>query len=210
MVRAITGAATEAHVEAVQQLDVAGYLGHVSSDMETHGSTGLRFSVDLAVLPLLEQDERFGQGFLHGLHKDIGKDLTDFRSFNGKLGRGSLQIVVDRKTGNAYMDIDHHNPYNDLVRFVGHSGEVAGHFLGRARATSRCRRATTCRTCRTWSSPTWRRGRRSGSRATAPSSSRTTGGTSCSMPIRKRWTLRSTCAGASTNATGSETSGELC
>jgi hypothetical protein len=131
MVRAITGAATEAHVEAVQQLDVAGYLGHVSSDMETHGSTGLRFSVDLAVLPLLEQDERFGQGFLHGLHKDIGKDLTDFRSFNGKLGRGSLQIVVDRKTGNAYMDIDHHNPYNDLVRFVGHSGEVAGHFLGR-------------------------------------------------------------------------------
>lgn len=79
----------------------------------------------------LKTDRRFACGIFYGLHRDVGEDLIDFRSFNGELGRGSLQLVIDKRTGACYADIDAHNPYQDVVRIVGHFGELVGHWWKR-------------------------------------------------------------------------------
>lgn len=80
--------------------------------------------VDSTLIASLEHDERFANGLFYGLHTDVGSNLVDFRSYNGVIGPGSLQIVIDRKTGAFYADVDRFNPYEDVVRFLGHTGEV--------------------------------------------------------------------------------------
>lgn len=77
------------------------------------------------VAHVLRVDKRFHEGALHRLHADVGKHRTDFRSFKGEVCPGSLQVVVDLKSGRFYADIDGWNPYQDLVNWVGHTfGEV--------------------------------------------------------------------------------------
>ena len=83
------------------------------------------------VAHVLRVDPRFTEGDLHGLHVDVGKRRTDFRSQRNSIGRGSLQVVVDLDSGRFYADIDKWNPYQDAVNWVGHAvGEVIPGWLG--------------------------------------------------------------------------------
>ncbi len=94
--------------------DECGVTGHIRED----------------VLPLLTADVRFATGDLYQLHRDVGDHLTEFRSYRGALGSGSLQMVIDTRTGRFYADIDRFNPYADLVNILGHTfGEVLPHFF---------------------------------------------------------------------------------
>jgi hypothetical protein len=87
----------------------------------------------LSAIRALRADGRFAEGMLYGLHTDVGEDLTDFRSYRGTFGRGSLQIVIDKRTGAFYADIDQWNPYADVVNWVGHAfGEVVPHWFRKA------------------------------------------------------------------------------
>jgi hypothetical protein len=69
----------------------------------------------------LKNDPNFANGWLYGFHRDVGDNLADFRSFTGTFGDGSLQIVMDRYTGNFWIDVDRFNPYQDVVNFFGHA-----------------------------------------------------------------------------------------
>jgi hypothetical protein len=73
------------------------------------------------VAHVLRKDARFIEGFLHWLHVDVGPNRTDFRSVKGSVGVGSLQVVVDLKSGRFYSDVDGWNPYQDLVNWIGHT-----------------------------------------------------------------------------------------
>jgi hypothetical protein len=66
----------------------------------------------------------FRKGGLHGRHKDIGPDRVDYRSNRGSLGAGSLQVVISKRTGMAFIDMDRFNPYEDVVSHIGHLIEV--------------------------------------------------------------------------------------
>lgn len=118
--------------EVEKQLERGGYLDQlyeyqVSPDGKfLKGKTRPDLSYQLALDPC------FANGVLYGLHTDDfdpGSNLTEFRSHTGALGRGSLQIVFERKTGTIYADVDRFSPYSDVVGFLGHSGEVIGGFF---------------------------------------------------------------------------------
>jgi hypothetical protein len=115
--------------ETERQLREAGIFEMIKEpivDADGNKVTGI---VDMRVVAKLRADpERFAEGILHGLHVDVGPNRYDFRAFNGLLGKGSLQIVISGVTGRFYADIDLFNPYQDLVHFVGHSGEVIRHW----------------------------------------------------------------------------------
>lgn len=105
-------------LEAIRQLRAAGYF-----DMLTKIETlkaGLYGVMDLAVVPRLLADARFAHGIFYGLHTNVGQDLYDFRSHTGTFGKGSLQIVLDKKTGRAWCDVDGWSPYSDVVGVIGH------------------------------------------------------------------------------------------
>lgn len=86
------------------------------------------------VVHVLRRNKRFTEGSLHGLHVDVGKRRTDFRSERNSVGVGSLQIVVDLESGRFYADIDKWNPYQDAVNWLGHAfGEVLPGWLGMKR-----------------------------------------------------------------------------
>jgi len=107
----------------VLQLSEAGYI----TDFKHYAENGetLLGIVDLAMIERLKADPRFAHGVFYGLHRDVGEDLIDFRSHTGVLGQGSLQLVIDKKTGQCYCDVDRHSPYSDAVGIVGHLfGEV--------------------------------------------------------------------------------------
>lgn len=117
--------------EVLRQLEVAGYRNHLS--WEQCDDDSLEAWAIGALIPDLRKDTRFQEGLLFGLHRNIGKHLTDFRGFRGAFGKGSLQIVVDKKTGRCYADVDGWSPYADLIGAVMHMGEVVKH-LWRKRA----------------------------------------------------------------------------
>jgi hypothetical protein len=107
----------------LEQIARAGYLPYLS-EWERNGDTMIGM-IHPSAVELLKADARFANGIFYGLHRDVGKNLIDFRSYNGELGEGSLQLVIDRRTGRFYADIDAHNPYQDVARVVGHLfGEV--------------------------------------------------------------------------------------
>lgn len=85
------------------------------------------------LITMRARKEDFAEGVLFGLHLDVGDELTDFRSFRGKFGKGSMQIVLDKRTGRFYADVDLWNPYADLVNFVGHTGEVLANWFRRGK-----------------------------------------------------------------------------
>lgn len=118
--------------EVLRQLMAAG-LHPCCHDIQVR-DVYLRFVLSDVGRALLAIDSRFARGVLHGLHADVGPNREDYRSHTGSLGRGSLQIVVDRMTGAAYADVDRWSPYSDVVGMVGHAGEVIGGWFKRLRA----------------------------------------------------------------------------
>ncbi len=113
--------------EAHKQLEQAGCLPFLRDVLVSQYTVAA--IAQLALVAKLRADVRFMSGIFFGLHRDVGDDLMDFRSFRGVLGAGSLQIVLDKKTGRLYADVDRFSPYTDLVGFIGHTGEVVGHFF---------------------------------------------------------------------------------
>jgi hypothetical protein len=119
--------------EVRAQIMKTGYTGYLHDVVE--GSTSISAHVLPHMLPVLlhalRYNKRFKEGLLFGLHRDIGDALTDFRSHTNEFGEGSLQFVIDKQTGRFYADVDKFSPYSDAVGFVGHAGEVIGHFVKR-------------------------------------------------------------------------------
>lgn len=108
--------------EVGRQLIAAGVLSHLY-ELELFPTSVRGWSYP-ALLFALRADPRVVEGMLHGLHPEVGEVRTDFRSYRGTFGKGSLQIVVDCRTGRFYADVDQWNPYADVVNWVGHAGEV--------------------------------------------------------------------------------------
>jgi hypothetical protein len=80
----------------------------------------------------MSDTDDFAHGILYGFHTDVGRNLTDFRSYTGTFGNGSLQIVMDWNTGYFYSDVDRFNPYQDVINAFGHLfGEVLPHLFRR-------------------------------------------------------------------------------
>jgi YD repeat-containing protein len=101
------------------QLWNSGYWDYII-DIQWTGK-GYRGTMDPAVFDWLKNDPNFANGWLYGFHRDVGDNLADFRSYTGTFGDGSLQIVMDRYTGNFWIDVDRFNPYQDVVNFFGHT-----------------------------------------------------------------------------------------
>src|SRR5688500_9593297 len=111
-------------MKVLDQLKASGYL----QDFKSHyldGDRKLYGVVRLGLVDKLKTDARFACGPFHLLHADVGDPRIEFRSHTGKLGKGSLQIVINTDTGTCYADCDRWSPYADLVGVVGHLfGEV--------------------------------------------------------------------------------------
>lgn len=106
--------------EVRAQLARAGLLPLVRT---FNGSDGISVSgtISLFALRKLEADPRFKSGPLHLMHGEVGAHRTEFRADPGELGDGSLQIVIDKKTGHFHADVDKFSPYVDLFGFGGHA-----------------------------------------------------------------------------------------
>lgn len=106
-----------------QQLEASGYFPEMFTAklIEERAVSG---RVRLLMVDQLRKDARFAKGGLHRLHPEVGKNRIDFRAWSGTFGKGSLQIVIDKKTGRCHCDIDLFNPYQDVVNIVGHAYEV--------------------------------------------------------------------------------------
>jgi hypothetical protein len=121
--------------EIERQLQQAGYLDAFTSLSVSEDGSHLMGRVPCDIVDALILDARFANGVFYQLHRDDfdpGADLTEFRSYNGTLGKGSLQLVIDRRTGACYADVDKFNPYQDVVRIIGHTfGEVIPNWFRR-------------------------------------------------------------------------------
>jgi hypothetical protein len=118
--------AAEIHAQLVTA-GLAPYL--VDTDASEYAVSG---RLRIEAVNVLRADARFASGLLYQLHKDVGRNLTEFRAHPGEIGPGSLQIVIDKTTGRFYADLDRFNPYSDLVNVFGHTfGEVVPHWLSK-------------------------------------------------------------------------------
>lgn len=113
--------------EAARQLKKAGLWPHLRPEFTQVSEfmvKGIVTNVEAFITTLRARTEEFQQGGLHGMHKHIGPNRTEFRSYRGTFGEGSLQIVVEKDMGRIEADVDAFSPYPDLVGFVGHAWEV--------------------------------------------------------------------------------------
>lgn len=80
---------------------------------------------DLKLVLLLRGDPRFKEGIFHGLHPNVGKPRTEFRSHTNEFGdgSGSLQVVINTRDGFMECDCDGWSPYSDLLGIVMHLGK---------------------------------------------------------------------------------------
>lgn len=115
--------------EVIEQIRTAGYLDYLTEIQL--GDVSVAARTNLAIVDRLRKDPRFAKGGLHKLHPEVGKRRIDFRAHTGVLGKGSLQIVVGKDTGRVHCDVDRFSPYSDVAGFVGHAGEVIGHWWKR-------------------------------------------------------------------------------
>ena len=106
------------------QLEKAGLLPFVRT---LDGSDGVSINGTMTIFAVnkLRADPRFREGVLGELHPEVGRPRADFRTDPGTLGKGSLQVVINERTGRFHADLDRWSPYRDLVNFFGHAfGEV--------------------------------------------------------------------------------------
>ena len=108
--------------EAYKQLTRCGALAYLKN-VKILGPA-VYADADLQIIDALKADKSFLAGIGHLLHGDVGDDRCDFRSIRGSFGKGSLQIVVSKQTWKLYADIDMFSPYDDVLGFFGHIGEV--------------------------------------------------------------------------------------
>lgn len=107
--------------EAHRQLEKAGllnYLAWIEADEDS-----IEAWAAAALIPDLRKHPSFVETPWWWLHRTLGKHLTDFRGLRGAFGNGSLQIVVDKKTGRCYADVDGFAPV-DVYGSVMHMAEV--------------------------------------------------------------------------------------
>jgi hypothetical protein len=108
--------------EVADELSAAGIFEQITNPVwNGHGFTG-QLSAD--VVNQLQSDGNFASGILYGFHisEVPGGNLTDFRSYTGTFGDGSLQVVISGNSPyNFYSDVDRFNPYQDLVNLFGHT-----------------------------------------------------------------------------------------
>lgn len=57
------------------------------------------------------------------LHPEVGKVRVEFRSLEGMLGAGSLQVVVGVWSGRYEADIDIYNPLQSVESLIRHNVE---------------------------------------------------------------------------------------
>jgi len=74
-------------------------------------------------------DRGWRAGGLYWFHSDKAKcnlmtDCKDYRSDNGVVGQGSLQIVYNRRTGDGFVDYDQFSPYQSWSNFMRHAEEI--------------------------------------------------------------------------------------
>lgn len=129
--------------EVLARIHQAGYGKYLTNvDVQTKAVYADIALVALsAMLTQLREDKRFKQGNLHAvspnkrrkLHKDVGKNLTEFRSHTNEIGKGSMQYVIDVQTGRFYADIDKASPYTDVWSQIVHTGEVIEGFWGKVK-----------------------------------------------------------------------------
>ena len=97
----------------------SGYEDYILS--MTWTGKGYEGRMSPGVFDWLKDDPNFANGVLYGMHRDVGDNLRDFRSYSGTFGDGSLQIVMDQHSGRFWIDVDRFNPYQDVVNFFGHA-----------------------------------------------------------------------------------------
>ena len=113
------------------QLERAGLLPFVRT-LDGSDGVSLEGTISLFAIRKLEADPRFKSGPLHLMHGEVGAHRIEFRADPGELGKGSLQIVIDKHTGRFHADVDHFSPYTDVANFVGHAfGEVLPFVFGK-------------------------------------------------------------------------------
>ena len=106
------------------QLERAGLLPYVRT---LDGSDGTSINGTMAIFAVnkLRADPRFREGLLGELHPEIGRQRADFRTDPCTLGKRSLHVVINERTGQFHADLDRWSPYRDLANFLGHAfGEV--------------------------------------------------------------------------------------
>lgn len=109
--------------DVLQRIREAGYGGDIIECELLDSSVTGRCTT--ALIHKLKCDERFAQGIFHKLHPEVGQPRTEFRAHRDELGSGSLQIVINKRTGAFYADVDRHPTYSDVAGTVGHLfGEV--------------------------------------------------------------------------------------
>jgi hypothetical protein len=119
--------------EALRQLRKSGYavfLQHIVCGVSDEGRPFVRAICKPELLGVLER--RLREDCDHGscdpwnfLHRDLGKDLCGWRSWNGTYGEGSMQMVWSRYTGRVHVDVDRWNT-QDLVNVVPHLAVEVG------------------------------------------------------------------------------------
>ena len=105
-------------IDVIDRIEEAGYLGDII-EREIHGShvTG---RCTLALIHKLRRDERFQECPFNHLHPNVGKPRTGFRAHRDELGSGSLQIVINKRTGQFEADCDRFPSGSDVAGAVSH------------------------------------------------------------------------------------------
>lgn len=104
--------------EVLDRIEEAGYLGDVI-ECEIHESS-VSGRCTLALILKLRKDERFAECPFNHLHPNVGNPRTGFRAHRDELGSGSLQLVINKRTGQFEADVDRFPSGSDLVGQVSH------------------------------------------------------------------------------------------
>lgn len=113
--------------EIIAQLSNAGIVGLSGISWDGGGFHAILTPQAIQFLQSMshyaDPDAAFTTGATAGHHSDIcglPGGCVSYRSYNGTYGSGSLQLVVNSESGAAHIDVDHHNPNQDLFSFLGH------------------------------------------------------------------------------------------